>query len=138
MILQTYNTKHINPWAGYLADEEIEPTATTPYVKFNRFANTLNIKGTSTRVEMDKFYASNVSKFMTNLRDKKYGMLNLNFKTFNTSTAKVLFDLFKFIREQKSAGAIVKIKWEIFATEMDMYDTAKDYAELFDLDIVIK
>lgn len=138
-MIQAFNYQESNMWPSLEeANCIMEPTSTTPYVKYNKFANTLTIKGASTRQAMDEFYSLSIQKFKSNLASKKYGTLNLNFKTFNTSTAKVLFDLFKSIRDEKAAGAAVKIRWEVFLTELDMLETAKDFAELFDLDINLK
>ena len=138
-MIHAFNSQKSSMWVSTEeANFIIEPTSNTPYVKHNKFANTLTIKGSSTREEMGGFYRTVVEKFKMGLATKKYGTLNLNFKTFNTSTAKVLFDLFKSIRDHKASGAAVKIRWEVFLTELDMLETAKDFAELFDLDINIK
>ncbi len=119
-------------------DKIIEPTLTTPYVKYDRSSNYLMIKGTSTRENMELFYDKVLREFKQNIKEMNTGVLHLNFKTFNTSTAKVLFDLFRNLRDAQNASHRVAIQWDVYDSEEDMIDTARDFAELFDLKIRIK
>ncbi|HCX22731.1 MAG: hypothetical protein CMB80_17495 [Flammeovirgaceae bacterium] len=129
----------INPAiVSLLADQFIEPTLNTPYVKYEKRSNYLVIKGTSTRDNMDHFYDRVMGEFKRNIKSKNTGVLHLNFKTFNTSTAKVLFDLFRYLRDAQYAGQRVAIQWDVYDSEPEMVDTARDFAELFDLKIKIK
>ena len=116
----------------------IEPTLTTPYVKYDRSSNYLMIKGTSTRDNIELFYGKVLKDFKQKIKQMNTGVLHLNFKTFNTSTAKVLFDLFRSLLDAQNAGHLVAIQWDVYNSEEDMIDTARDFAELFDLKIKIK
>ena len=119
-------------------EEIIEPTLTTPYVKYDRSSNYLMIKGTSTRDNIELFYGKVLREFKQKIKQMNTGVLHLNFKTFNTSTAKVLFDLFRSLLDAQNAGHLVAIQWDVYNSEEDMIDTARDFAELFDLKIKIK
>ncbi|WP_258101265.1 DUF1987 domain-containing protein [Marinoscillum pacificum] len=119
-------------------EEIIEPTLTTPYVKYDRSSNYLMIKGTSTRDNIELFYGKVLKEFKQKIKQMNTGVLHLNFKTFNTSTAKVLFDLFRSLLDAQNAGHLVAIQWDVYNSEEDMIDTARDFAELFDLKIKIK
>ncbi|WP_258097950.1 DUF1987 domain-containing protein [Marinoscillum pacificum] len=116
----------------------IELTLTTPYVKYDRSSNYLMIKGTSTRDIIELFYGKVLKDFKQKIKQMNTGVLHLNFKTFNTSTAKVLFDLFRSLLDAQNAGHLVAIQWDVYNSEEDMIDTARDFAELFDLKIKIK
>lgn len=123
---------------GWIADEIIEPTFTTPFVKYDQRSNYLVIKGTSTRENIRNFYNKALGEFKMNVCTKKVGLLHLIFKTFNTSTAKVLFDLFRFLSDAREQGARIAIQWDVYGAEEDMIEMAQDFAELFEMTISIK
>lgn len=124
--------------SSLIADEIIEPTAKTPFVKYDRISNYLVIKGASTKENMENFYDKILRDFKQNISKKRTEVLHLNFKTFNTSTAKVLFDLFRFFRDAQFTGSRVAIQWDVYDSEVEMIETARDFAELFDLKIKIR
>lgn len=124
--------------SSFLADDIIEPTYKTPFVRYNSRFNQLTIKGASTRKEIGKFYRNVLGEFKMNLKRKKCASLDLHFKTFNISTTKVLFDLFRFLKQQQTQGATIQINWNVSQAEnLDIRKTASDFAELFELDIDI-
>ncbi len=129
----------LNP-AFYSTKSEavIEPTFSTPYIRYEVRSNYLVIKGRSTGDHMNRFYHRIINEFKTNVQIKKLGIIHLNLLSINTSTAKVLFDLFRFLRDAQLQGAKFGIQWDVSGSELDMIETARDFAELFDLKIKIK
>ncbi|MEQ8473323.1 MAG: SiaC family regulatory phosphoprotein, partial [Marinoscillum sp.] len=70
--------------------------------------------------------------------DEKQGcQLELFFKTLNTSTVKVLFDLFKYLRNEKLKGNDVRVTWRAEVSNPDMLETGMDFSELFDLNFLV-
>lgn len=118
-------------------ERTISSTDSTPQVSLNRYVNALTIQGVSRRVDMQGFYESIVSEFKTGIINKGFGQLRLQFQMFNTSTVKVLFDLFKFLRERKEKGYLLKVFWDVKINDVDMVETAMDFSDLFGLDVKI-
>ncbi|HCX23790.1 MAG: hypothetical protein CMB80_23485 [Flammeovirgaceae bacterium] len=121
-----------------VAEDIIEPTSTTPFVKYDKRANCLTIKGTSTRKNMSLFYSQVLGDFKYGLRIKGSGELNLQLSKFGTSTLKVLFDLFRFIGKEQELGTQVRINWNVLGAEPEMIETVRDFAELFNLKLKIR
>lgn len=129
----------INPAIySMVADEIIEPTFTTPYVKYDKRSNALTIKGASTRENLGQFYGQVLGDFKYNLKTKRIGSLQLQLTKFGPSTLKVLFSLFRFIAKEQKLGAKVDIHWNILGANLEMIEQAKDFADLYDLRIRIR
>lgn len=120
------------------AENNITPaTQHTPLIAYNKYVNALTIQGASKALDIQDFYCSAVTDFKEGFEGKGFGQLRLELDTFNASSAKVLFDLFKFLGKRKQQGEMVKVYWDLHVNDVDMVKTAMDFSELFDLDIII-
>lgn len=121
-----------------VAEDIIEPTFTTPFVKYDKTRNALTIKGSSTRKNIVQFYDRVLGDFKYNLRTKRRGELHLNFTMFGPSTLKILFSLLRFISKEQQLGTKVDVVWSVAGAEVEMLDTIRDFAELYDLRLKIR
>lgn len=111
----------------------IEPTRVTPFVRYSEAEKSLMIKGNSTRPDMHEFYYPILRRLKEEQKYSKHLKIHVFFGDINTSTAKVLFDLFKYLRMRSAQGAEVEVTWGAEATNTEMLETGKDYSEIYDL-----
>lgn len=115
----------------------VEPTNNTPFVTYNRNTNHLQIKGDSKALNILEFYAPLISELKRNTYRCHDCHVELFFKTLNTSTVKILFDLFKFLGGQKRVGKNIKVTWSARLKDLEILETGMDFSELFDLNFQI-
>lgn len=114
-------------------DMILEPSLTTPFVKLSEDQKLLSIKGNSTQPEMQHFYEPVISRTRTFLENSGQLEVHLLFKSLNTSSIKVLFDLFKYFRSEKQLGADIKVVWAAESDHPEMLETGMDFSQLYDL-----
>lgn len=136
MITQSGTKYHVN-LSGSITqvskDMILEPTRKTPFVKFSEDEKILSIKGNSIEVDMHNFYHPVVSRTRTYLSGREKLRVHLFFNSINTSTVKVLFDLFKFFRNKNNEGADIQFVWAAEAGSPDIMETGRDFSELYNL-----
>lgn len=111
----------------------IEPTVNTPFLRYSCAHQLLMIKGSSVKPDMHEFYSNALETFKTELRDSDRLKVYLCFKDLNTSTAKVLFDLFKYLRMRALRGTDVQVVWGAEVTNQEMIETGRDFSEIYEL-----
>ncbi len=114
-----------------------EPRLNTPFVDFNGYTGELTIKGDSTRLEIFEFYVPVLKMVDEYLLLEEHFVCNLCFRRFNTSTAKLLFDLFKHFNKLSARGKKIHVNWLVDSSVSEMYEIGMDYKELFDLNFNI-
>ncbi|MBC6400173.1 MAG: DUF1987 domain-containing protein [Ekhidna sp.] len=117
----------------------IEPTRTTPMIKFDPDEGLLEMKGRSSPENSIRFY----KKILDSLDEySKFGgeelTTNIAFEYFNTSSSKCLFDVFKRIRKIENSGRKITINWFYEEGDDDMIEAGEDYSNLLDLDFNFK
>jgi len=113
----------------------IEPTRTTPMVKFDPDKGLLEMKGRSSPENSIQFYQKvldNLEEFALSGGDEFTA--NIAFEYFNTSSSKCLFDVFKRISKIESSGKTISINWYYEEGDDDMMEAGEDYSDLLDLD----
>ena len=113
----------------------IEPTRTTPMIKFDPDEGLLEMKGRSSPENSIQFY----QKILDSIDEySKHGSgeltANIAFEYFNTSSSKCLFDVFKRVRKIEDSGREVTINWFYEEGDDDMMEAGEDYSDLLDLD----
>ena len=114
-------------------DMIFEPTATTPFVKLSEDEKLLTVKGNSSMQDIHLFYDPVISRTKEYLEAKGQLSVHLMFKTLNTSSVKVLFDLFKYFRSQTKAGAKIRVVWAAESDHPEMLETGLDFSEIYEL-----
>lgn len=113
----------------------IEPTRTTPMVKFDPDEGLLEMKGRSSPENSIQFY----QKVLDSLEEYAVSggdefTANIAFEYFNTSSSKCLFDVFKRLGKIESSGKTITINWYYEEGDDDMMEAGEDYSDLLDLD----
>ena len=111
----------------------IEPTSKTPFVCYDNFNKVLMVKGSSLNPEMQLFYHEILSQVKKDLEGNDRLTVSFCFQDINTSTAKVLFDFFKYLRSKRAQGKHVQVIWSADAND-EMMETGRDFAEIYDLE----
>lgn len=89
-----------------------EPTKSTPEIFFRPEKKTLYIKGQSYPENAFKFYSPLLDWVKTYLKDLTGKFtLELHIIYLNTSSSKIMLDLFDFLEEQSEAGKDVEVNW---------------------------
>lgn len=127
------NTHHNPQPSTSFIYNRVEATKDTPFIEYSELANYLVIKGNSYGLNVYDFYQPVIDSFKTKFKDGESCHVDLSFDKLNTSSAKILFDLFKFLRTKQKAGARTKVIWRSHKNDIDMYKTGMDFAEIFDL-----
>ena len=85
-------------------DIKIAATERTPEIDFDFGAGVFSIKNESYPEDVTEFYGPVIEKFKAWLEDKRGAAITFNFELiyFNSSTAKVIMDLFDILEESAS------------------------------------
>lgn len=114
-------------------DHVVQATKETPYVKYNKVERSLCIRGRSTGKNMNDFYAPFIQKSLRDLKAGNSMKVELFFQNINTSTVKVLFDMFKAFRTAQAGGAKINVLWICEMDNEAMLETGADLSELYGL-----
>lgn len=109
----------------------IEATARTPRFDFDPAARTLLLSGESYPEDPTKFFAEPLSKVLEFLRSTHEGPVHFTFHLtyFNSSSAKVLMDLFGALEECAQSGNEVLVEWQHADDDDNMRELGEEFAE---------
>ncbi|MEQ8580290.1 MAG: SiaC family regulatory phosphoprotein [Marinoscillum sp.] len=130
---QASNFNNLSLMVSHFGTTVIEPTTKTPFVCYDEHNQVLMIKGNSTNLDMQNFYHEILTIVKVNLEQADQLTVSFCFQNINTSTAKVLFDFFKYLRCMRAAGKRIQVIWSA-KTDNEMMETGRDFAEIYDLD----
>lgn len=111
----------------------IEPTKYTPEISFNCERNILEIKGETYPENTAEFYAPVfewLEGYLDQIKDQQI-TVNLEIIYFNSSSSKVLMDLFDRFEEAVKDGANISVNW-IYDGEDE---SALEYGQEFQEDL---
>jgi hypothetical protein len=107
----------------------IEATKSSPEIDFNQENNTLSIKGESYPENTSQFYEGVfewLDEYLENI-DEQEVTVNMELIYFNSSSSKVLMDIFDILEEASEDGKNVAVNW-IYDEDND---AALEYGEEF-------
>ena len=109
----------------------IAQTARTPRVEFDFETNKFVIAGESYPEDVSNFYGpllETFTKFLNNLADAQ---ISFRFELiyFNSSTAKILMELFEALEEAAGSGNQVVITWAHEAGDDNIKELGEEFAE---------
>lgn len=112
-----------------------ESTRSTPFLLFDPSVAILELRGRSSPDNSVNFY----NKLLESLelyceKGEKQVIVNIAFEYFNSSTSKIIFDLFKKLSVINKKGNHVSVNWFFDEDDDDMLEAGEDYADLVDLD----
>lgn len=116
-----------------------ESTKNTPFILFDPTVAILELRGRSSPNNSIDFY----NTLFTSLDDycssgKMNVVVNIAFEYFNSSTSKIVFDLFKKLSIINKKGNHVSVNWFFDEDDDDMMEAGEDYADLVKLDFKLK
>jgi len=112
---------------------KIEATKSSPEIYFNAETNILSIIGESYPENTAKFYEPVfiwLEKYVTSIIDQVV-VFNIELIYFNSSSSKVLMDIFDILEVSSKEGKNIKLNW-IYDEDND---AALEYGEEFEEDI---
>lgn len=128
-----YRLEDSGVFNAYNRDMIVEPTKSTPFVKYSENEGVFMVKGNSFQPDMHLFYEPLLSRIKAHVEKGQDLDIVLFFNLINSSTAKVLFDLFKFIRLHQGGKSKMSIAWCSEVNNHEMHETGEDFAEIYDL-----
>jgi len=125
----------------------IASTLTTPEIRFFIKENNFRISGTSRPVDVRGFYYQ-VIDWLKELADEIISNKIVNFSKenplrfqveflyFNSSSAKLLYDIFSELKRIHEAGIPVRVEWYYDKEDTDMLSAGQDFAILQEMEFV--
>ena len=109
----------------------IEATDRTPEINFDFDGNVFSMSGESYPENVSEFYDTLIEKLKSHLSTQTEAEIEFNFEFvyFNSSTAKVLFDLFELIEETAEDGNQVTVNWIYEADDDHMEELGEEFGE---------
>jgi hypothetical protein len=109
----------------------IAATKRCPEINFDFAANTFLIKGESYPEDVDSFYGEIIDALDQHLADQKDATIRLDIELiyFNSSTAKVLMELFELMESAAARGNNVLISWQYEEDDDNMEELGGEFAE---------
>jgi hypothetical protein len=112
----------------------IDPTDNSPAIDFDFAAGRFAIAGESYPENVAAFFGPVLERLSTYLESKSDGAITFSFEMiyFNSSTAKVLMEIFDVLEDTAGRGVDVTVNWRHDAED----DTMKELGEEFGEDLV--
>jgi hypothetical protein len=109
----------------------IEATARTPNFDFDPEQRTLVLTGESYPEDPQKFFAPLLVTVMDFLKQTHDGPVQFKFQMtyFNSSSAKVMMDLFSAVEESATQGNDVLIEWHHADDDDNMRELGEEFSE---------
>lgn len=109
----------------------IDATARTPEVNFVFADNRFLIRGESYPEDISAFYGPVISKLRDHLSTVSGDSIEFTFELiyFNSSSAKVLMELFESLEEVATNGNAVRITWVCDEEDDNMQEMGEEFAE---------
>lgn len=110
---------------------DIQATARTPRVSFDCEQGLFRLEGESYPEDTKKFYDEPLSHVYDFLQGKHSQPCKFVFrlKYFNSSSAKVLMDLFMAIEEAAQAGSDMTVEWHYAEDDDNMQELGEEFSE---------
>lgn len=108
----------------------VEPTDSTPFVKYCRDENVLMIKGNSSRAGIDEFYKPLISQAKIHLNEGLKLDVILFYNSFDPETIEILLQFFEFIGLKKAGGVDVSVTWCSETSNREMYEIGEDFLKI--------
>ena len=117
----------------------IQPRETTPYIAFDSNSGIMEVRGVSYEEDSYTFYKP-IIEWLDQYRaqPQESTVLNIEFKYFNTSTAKCFYDLLERFSFLKKSGKQVIINWYYDKNDEQLRDEIENFSELAEMPFNIK
>jgi hypothetical protein len=112
----------------------IEQTAKTPYVFIDSNEGVMEIKGMSASENAPVFYKP-VLDWLDNYGydPKPVTKVNVQFKYFNTSSAKCILDVLERFANLNNSGIEVTVNWYYEKNDEEMFDAGENFSQILEM-----
>jgi hypothetical protein len=113
---------------------KIDATKYTPEISFDCEKNLLEIKGESYPENIAEFYAPVfewLEGYIEQLDDDAQVVVNMELIYFNSSSSKVLLDLFDLLEEAVNSGKHITVNWIYEKEDEDTLEFGEEFQEDF-------
>lgn len=111
----------------------IEAKNKTPKIDFNKETGVMEISGISSAENSLDFYKPIINwieEYKSIAKPKT--VLNINYKYFNTSSAKCILDLLERFVSLKDFGTTLEVNWYYEKDDEEMYDAGSNFSEILE------
>ena len=122
---------------------KINPSERTPEVDFDFNNDIYILKGESYPEDVTSFYGSLLEKLEARFKNLSTGSIQFIFELvyFNSSTAKIIMNLFEMLEECATRGATVHIVWKHEEDDDNMQELGEEFGEdlehaVFSLEVI--
>ncbi len=114
----------------------IEAQKKTPFIEIDPIQKSITMQGMSSSENSLNLYKK-VIEFMDQCNENASPIIHaeINFKYFNTSSAKCILDILDRISQQQQNGHQVKITWYYEEDDIEMLEAIQNYSEIAEVNI---
>lgn len=112
----------------------IEPKNKTPKINFDAANGLMEIMGISCAENSVDFYKPVIEWIETYKKEPQAATLvEINYKYFNTSSAKCILDMLERFVNLKNHGTNVTINWYYETDDEEMFDAGSNFSEILEM-----
>ncbi len=117
-----------------MSNLNLEGSAKTPTVNFDKGNGTLELKGRSIPENSIEFYKP-LNDWIDNYATNPVAetIVDVKLEYFNTSSSKCILDLFKQLEKLNQQDTNVRVNWYFEEDDEDMAEAGEDYQAIIDL-----
>jgi hypothetical protein len=113
---------------------QIEPKNKTPKINFDPSTGLMEITGISCAENSVEFYKPIIEWIETYKNTpQKQTVVDINYKYFNTSSAKCILDVLERFVNLKNHGTDVTINWYYETDDEEMFDAGSNFSEILEM-----
>ena len=109
----------------------IEATKYTPAVSFDGSKHQLLIEGKSTPENTFEFFEPILAWLKAYFSQAQTAAVEFNVPYFNSSSSRVMFDIFDILDKAASSGSTLTIKWKYASENENGLETGEEFQEDF-------
>lgn len=117
-----------------MEDMVIAGTNKTPTINFSAQTGTLEILGTSIPENPMAFYQPIIDWVDQYSASAKNTIVNIDLEYFNTSSSKILLNIFKALTKVKQSGAALEINWFYEEDDEESIESGHDFSMFAKID----
>ena len=112
----------------------IEPKNKTPKINFDGNVGLMEISGISCAENSVEFYKP-IIEWIEHYKNQpqKQTVVDVNYKYFNTSSAKCILDVLERFVNLKNHGTDVNINWYYETDDEEMFDAGSNFSEILEM-----
>ena len=120
---------------------KIESSAYTPEIDFNVNENSLKILGKSTPENTFEFFEPVKNWLNSYFETPKECVVTFDVPYFNSSSSRVMYDLFDIFSDAKDGGSSITVNWEYSQNNENAEESGEEFKEDFEdltINLVVK